>query len=96
MISVEVAIGQETIHAFEQQRTTPTNITTSVSGNVLTLTWPSDHTGWRLIMQTNNLAAGISSNPTDWMTVPGSDSVNTTNITMDPALPTEFYQLVYP
>jgi len=30
------------------------------------------------------------------MTVPGSQSVNTTNITMDPALPTEFYQLVYP
>jgi len=76
--------------------TTPTNITTSVSGNVLTLTWPADHTGWRLIVQTNNLAAGISSDPTDWMTVPGSQSVNTTNITMDPALPTEFYQLVYP
>ena len=76
--------------------TTPTNITTSVSGNVLTMTWPADHTGWRLIVQTNNLAAGISSNPTDWMTVAGSQSVNTTNITMDPALPTEFYQLVYP
>ena len=28
--------------------TNPTNITTSVSGSTLTLSWPADHTGWRL------------------------------------------------
>src|SRR5262249_3266545 len=33
--------------------TTPTNIVMSVSGNQLTLQWPSDHTGWTLQSQTN-------------------------------------------
>ena len=52
--------------------TNPTNITATVSGNILSLSWPADHTGWRLLVQTNNLASGISSNTNDWATVPGS------------------------
>jgi hypothetical protein len=74
----------------------PTNITATVSGNVLQLAWPEDHTGWRLLVQTNHLATGVSSNTNDWATVPGTDGVNQTNITMNPALSTEFYRLVYP
>jgi autotransporter-associated beta strand protein len=76
--------------------TSPTNITASVSGSTLTLSWPADHTGWRLLVQTNNLAAGVSANTNDWMTVLGSAGINQTNITMDPAKPAEFYRLVYP
>ncbi|MEY4916604.1 MAG: hypothetical protein RL616_517, partial [Verrucomicrobiota bacterium] len=38
--------------------TTPTNLVTSVSGNTLTLSWPADHTGWRLQAQTNDLSTG--------------------------------------
>jgi autotransporter-associated beta strand protein len=76
--------------------TNPTNITFTVSGNVLQLSWPADHIGWRLLVQTNNLAAGISSNTNDWMTVPGSAGIDQINITMDPTKPTEFYRLVYP
>jgi autotransporter-associated beta strand protein len=75
---------------------TPTNITTSLSGNVLTLSWPLDHTGWRLLMQTNNLANGVSANTNDWFALPGSASINSTNITIDPTKPDEFYRLVYP
>ena len=52
--------------------TSPTQITTALSGNTLTLSWPMDHTGWRLLVQTNNLAAGLSNNTNDWTTVPGS------------------------
>ncbi len=74
----------------------PTNLTATVSGTVLTLSWPPDHTGWRLLMQTNNLAAGISSNTNDWMTVPGSAGVNQTNMTIDVTRPTEFFRMVYP
>jgi autotransporter-associated beta strand protein len=74
----------------------PTNITAMVLGNALQLSWPADHTGWRLLVQTNNLSAGISSNTNDWTTVPGSAGINQTNITMNPALPAEFYRLVYP
>lgn len=76
--------------------TTPTNIVTSVSGGTLTLSWPADHTGWRLLVQTNHLSAGISVNPGDWGTVSGSAATNEVQLTIDPTKPTEFYQLVYP
>jgi hypothetical protein len=71
----------------------PTNITASVSGNVLTLFWPLDHTGWTLQCQTNVLGAGLNPNAGAWTPVPGSTSVNTTNITIDPSQPTVFYRL---
>lgn len=74
----------------------PTNITAHVTGNVLTLTWPADHTGWRLLAQTNSTAGGLDPNTNDWFTVTGSTSVNTVNITMDPKQGTVFYRLVYP
>ena len=73
-----------------------TNIISSVSGNVLTLSWPTDHTGWRLLVQTNNLALGISANTNDWTTVSGSSSTNLENLPINPLLPTEFYELIYP
>ena len=76
--------------------TNPTNITVTVSGNVLQLSWPADHTGWRLLVQTNNLATGISSNTNDWTTVLGSTGINQTNIPINVTQPTEFYRLAYP
>jgi autotransporter-associated beta strand protein len=76
--------------------TNPTNITFSVSGNVLTLTWPPDHTGWRLLAQTNALSIGLVPSTNAWVTVPNSANVNTTNITVNPANGTVFYRLVYP
>ena len=76
--------------------TNPTNITYSVSGSTLHLAWPANHTGWRLLVQTNHLQLGISSNTNDWMTVPGSTTVNSVSVPINPGLPTEFYQLIYP
>jgi len=76
--------------------TNPTNITYRVSGGSLHLSWPADHTGWRLLEQTNNLQYGLSANTNDWETVPGSTSVNSASFPINPALPTEFYKLIYP
>jgi hypothetical protein len=76
--------------------TNPTNITASVSGGNLNLSWPADHIGWRLLAQTNHLANGISANTNDWGTVSGSAGTNQVNITIDPTKPTEFYRLIYP
>ena len=77
--------------------TYPTNITyTITSSNTLALSWPADHTGWRLQVQTNNQASGISSTPVDWGTVAGSTTMNATNLPIDSTKPTEFYRLVYP
>lgn len=61
----------------------------SVSGNVLTLSWPTN-SGWTLQQQTNSLSVGLGTN---WVDVPGSTSITSTNITMDPAKPTVFYRL---
>jgi hypothetical protein len=74
----------------------PTNILWSVSGTNLTLSWPPDHTGWRLLMQTNNLANGISANTNDWGTVPASQQTNQMILPIDPTMPLEFYRLIYP
>lgn len=76
--------------------TNPTNIVASVSGNNLNLSWAADHIGWRLLMQTNNLAKGVSSNTNDWGTVSGSAGTNQVKLTIDSTKPAEFYRLVYP
>ena len=71
----------------------PTNLTATVSGSTLTLSWPADHTGWRLQVQTNSLSTGLSGN---WSDVPGSTAVNTVNTTINPANGAVFYRMVYP
>lgn len=59
----------------------PTNITFTVSGNILSLSWPADHLGWILQSQTNSLTVGLSTN---WVDVAGSASLTSTNLTMNP------------
>jgi autotransporter-associated beta strand protein/T5SS/PEP-CTERM-associated repeat protein len=73
--------------------TTPTNITVTVSGGNIQVSWPTNYTGWRLEAQTNALSVGLSNN---WGTWPGSTSVNVINMPIDPAAPTVFFRLVYP
>ncbi len=69
----------------------PATLTNSVSGGVLSLSWPAGQ-GWRLEYQTNALTAGLGTN---WVEAADS-SVSSTNITIDTAQPTVFYRLVYP
>ena len=76
--------------------TTPTNIVWGVTADGLQLQWPADYTGWRLLVQTNNLATGISAIATDWETYPGSAATNSVTIPIDVTKPTEFYRLVFP
>ncbi|HEU6449266.1 MAG TPA: glycosyl hydrolase family 28 protein [Verrucomicrobiae bacterium] len=73
--------------------TTPTNIVMQVIGNQLQLSWPQDHLGWRLEIQTNDLATGLSTN---WTTVPNSMNVISTNILMNSTNRSVFLRLVYP
>jgi hypothetical protein len=73
--------------------TTPTNLTYSVSGNTLTLSWPANYLGWILQSQTNALSTGLSGTWFDW---PGSAAVTTTNLTINPADPTVFFRLRNP
>ena len=72
--------------------TAPTNLTFSVSGGNLNLSWPTNYLGWSLQAQTNSLGTGLSTN---WVTIPGTESVTATNF---PAVLTNgavFYRMFY-
>jgi hypothetical protein len=72
----------------------PTNIVFSVtSGNQLTLSWPADHTGWRLQSQTNAPGVGIGST---WYDVAGANATNQATFSIDPTNGSVFYRMVYP
>jgi hypothetical protein len=73
--------------------TSPPKVSTKVSGGNLTLSWPPDHIGWQLQVQTNDLSTGISTN---WFTVTGSENATNAVITVDPTAPSVFYRLVDP
>jgi len=76
--------------------TVPTNLVWNLSGANLVLSWPMDHQGWRLLIQTNNLAAGLSLNTNDWTTVANSSATNQVSVPLNPTQPAEFYRLVFP
>lgn len=67
-------------------------ISYSVSGNSMILSWSEDYSGWSLQTQTNSLATGLSTN---WHTVPGSSGVTTISQPVVPANPSVFYRLKY-
>jgi hypothetical protein len=73
--------------------TNPTNITLQVTANSLTLSWPSDHLGWRLQVQTNNLTQGLGTN---WVDVFGATTTNQLTIPINSASAGCFYRMVNP
>ena len=85
-----------TLNVTNSIATNPTNISYALGSGNLTLSWPSDHTGWRLLVQTNNLGGGISVNTNDWTTVANSQQTNQVVLPVNPTLPAAFYRLVYP
>ena len=52
----------------------------SVVGSQIQLSWPPDHLGWRLQIQTNQLPAGLGTN---WVDVPGSTLTNQADVPID-------------
>lgn len=73
--------------------TSPTNITFSASGGHVTVSWPANYLGWILQQQINSLNVGLGTN---WVDVPGTASVTSTNIAINPATPAMFLRLRYP
>jgi len=73
--------------------TAPVTITNTTLGNLLTLSWPADHTGWRLQFQTNSLSVGLSTN---WLEVTNSTSTNLMSVTLETNTGCVFYRLVFP
>ncbi len=71
----------------------PANIGTLVNNGALTLSWPTDHVGWRLQTQTNDFLTGLGTN---WLDVSGSTLTNQMNFIMDAALGNVFYRMIFP
>lgn len=74
--------------------TNSTNFTYSVSSGVLTLGWPSDHTGWFLQMDTNSI--GLTTNEADWVTVTNSSATNSIALPIATNVTATFFRLYYP
>jgi hypothetical protein len=71
----------------------PTNLVAQVSSDQLQLSWPQDHLGWHLQIQTNSLNAGLGTN---WVNVPNSTTTNQIFIPINPNNGSVFLRLVYP
>ena len=65
----------------------------SASPSQLQLTWPNDHLGWILQMQTNSLHSGLSTN---WVTLPDSNLASQYLLPIDPGMESVFYRLLSP
>ncbi|HZO83973.1 MAG TPA: hypothetical protein VFC26_02090, partial [Verrucomicrobiae bacterium] len=73
--------------------TLPVSISNAISANLLNLSWPSDHIGWRLQAQTNPISVGLSTN---WVTIPNSLATNQMTFNIDRTVGCVFYRLIYP
>jgi autotransporter-associated beta strand protein len=82
-----------TLRILQTVNLTPTNLTSVVSNNVLTLSWPADHIGWQLQIQTNPASVGLNTN---WVNVMGSAPTNQMSFPIDPASDTIFYRMIFP
>jgi len=71
--------------------TNPTNITATVSGSSLNLSWPADHLGWTL--QTNCVGLAATN---QWFPYPGSASVTNVTVIINHSATNVFYRMTYP
>ncbi|HXI72654.1 MAG TPA: DUF5703 domain-containing protein [Verrucomicrobiae bacterium] len=79
--------------AAQPVSTTPPQFGFGVSNGQIQLSWPQDHTGWQLQIQTNSPGAGLGTN---WVTLPGSAATNQMTYLIDPTTGGAFFRLVYP
>jgi hypothetical protein len=69
----------------------PTNVTPCLAGATLELSWPADHTGWRVETNAVDIADANS-----WFTLAGSATTNQMFLPVDGAAPQVFFRLVFP
>lgn len=81
------------VSATPQPALDPPAMSAWLSGGQYSVSWPPDHTGWRLFVQTNGIATGLSAN---WWLVAGSAGTNLVVLPVDPANGSVFLRLSYP
>jgi autotransporter-associated beta strand protein len=80
-----------TLTAVSGVATNPTNISYTISGNQLTMTWPADHLGW--YAQSNSVSLADTN---FWFDVPNSQLATNLVITIMPSQTNVFYRLRKP
>ncbi len=80
-----------TVAVLSSVPTTPTNLTFSVAGSTLTVSWPASYLGWSL--QSNAVSLSSTSG---WFVVPGSAATTSMNFTANATKTNVFYRMVYP
>jgi hypothetical protein len=72
---------------------TPPQIGCQMSNGQIQFSWPLDHYGWHLEMQTNPVSVGLGTN---WSAVPGSQTTNLFAVPVNTGNGSVFFRLVYP
>jgi autotransporter-associated beta strand protein len=90
LVNYSITYNNGTMTVVQTVNLTPTNIVSSISGSTLTLSWPADHIGW--LLQSNSVSLA---NTNFWFNVPGSDTTNLINISLNPAQTNVFYRMKY-
>ncbi|MDB6019542.1 MAG: Mannosyl-glycoprotein endo-beta-N-acetylglucosaminidase [Pedosphaera sp.] len=73
--------------------TNAAGLTFETAANQLMLTWPADHIGWRLQVQTNDLASGLGTN---WFDVLNAAATNQMILPIVPDNASVFFRLIFP
>jgi hypothetical protein len=72
---------------------TPVQLGFALNAGQVQMTWPQDHTGWTLQVQTNTASAGLGTN---WVTVPMSRATNQIGFPIDSTPGSVFFRLISP
>jgi hypothetical protein len=86
-------LGQVNLSVQPTVSLAPVSLTLQSTASQLNLSWPADHLGWHLLIQTNSIGSGLGSN---WQIVSGSDTTNQIFLPVDPAQGSVFLRLTYP
>ncbi|HSY18618.1 MAG TPA: autotransporter-associated beta strand repeat-containing protein, partial [Candidatus Acidoferrales bacterium] len=73
--------------------TDPPGLAFDIAPDQLTLSWPLDHLGWRLQVQTNDVLTGLNAN---WFDVPNTSGTNQLAVPVSPMNGSVFFRLIYP
>ena len=73
--------------------TLTTTLSAQAAPGQVSLSWPADHTGWYLQVQTNRAGVGLGAN---WATVPNSALTNALLAAVDHSVGSVFYRLAPP
>jgi hypothetical protein len=71
---------------------TPVSLVYTNNNGQLKISWPLDHIGWSVQIQTNSLSTGLGTN---WTTIPASTSTNIFTLPFNPTNGSVFLRLAY-